>query len=78
MEGLVRYCPDEAALAAVGLVGPAQIEWLDRVREDLESYRGAMTWLIERGRSAEASGHRVGFDVLLDDPWARGRGPPVV
>ena len=52
----MRYCTREAALAAEGLVGPAQVEWLDRVREDLESYRGALAWLIERGRAAEASG----------------------
>jgi predicted ATPase/DNA-binding XRE family transcriptional regulator len=55
LEGLVRYCTREASRAAEGLVGPAQVEWLDRVREDLESYRGALTWLIERGRAAEAS-----------------------
>ena len=55
MEGLVRYCTNEASLAAKGLIGSAQVEWLDRVREDLESYRCALTWLIERGRSAEAS-----------------------
>ncbi|MGE5815607.1 MAG: ATP-binding protein, partial [Acidobacteriota bacterium] len=55
LEGLVRYCTAEAALAAKRLVGPEQVDWLDRVREDLESYRGALTWLIERGRSSEAS-----------------------
>ena len=55
LEGLARYCTGEASLAAEGLVGPAQAEWLDRVRDDLESYRGALTWLIERGRPAEAS-----------------------
>jgi hypothetical protein len=55
MEGLVRYCTTEAGIAADGLVGPAQTEWLDRVREDLESYRGALTWLIERDRATEAS-----------------------
>jgi len=55
MEGLVRYCTSEASLAASGLIGPSQAEWLDRVREDLESYRGALGWLIERGRAAEAS-----------------------
>ncbi len=55
LEGLVRYCVGEASLAAEGLVGPAQVDWLDRVHDDLESYRGALTWLIERGRSAEAS-----------------------
>ena len=55
LEGLARYCAGEASLAAEGLVGHAQAEWLDRVRDDLESYRGALTWLIERGRAAEAS-----------------------
>jgi predicted ATPase len=54
LEGLVRYCTEEASLATSGLVGPAQVEWLDRVREDLESYRAALAWLIERGRPAEA------------------------
>jgi predicted ATPase/DNA-binding XRE family transcriptional regulator len=55
MEGLVRYCDAEASLAAAGLVGPSQAEWLDRVREDLESYRAALTWLLDRGRPAEAA-----------------------
>jgi predicted ATPase len=54
-EGLVRYSTAEAALAAQGLVGSAQGEWLDRVREDLESYRGALAWLIDRDRPVEAS-----------------------
>jgi len=54
MEGVVQYCVANAALVAEGLVGPAQVEWLDRVREDLESYRAALAWLIERGRSTEA------------------------
>ena len=55
MEGLVRYCAAEASLAAEGLVGRAQGEWLDRVRNDLENYRSALTWLIDQGRPAEAS-----------------------
>jgi predicted ATPase/DNA-binding XRE family transcriptional regulator len=54
MEGLVRYCTAEASLAAEGLVGPAQAEWLDRVREDLESYRSALAWLIDHDRPTEA------------------------
>ena len=54
LEGLVRYSTAEASLAAEGLAGPAQVEWLDRVREDLESYRGALAWLIDRDRPAEA------------------------
>ncbi len=55
LEALARYCTSEASLAAEGLVGPAQADWLDRVRDDLENYRGALRWLIERGRAAEAS-----------------------
>ena len=55
-QGLARYCADEASQAAAGLVGPAQAEWLARVHDDLENYRRALAWLIERGRAAEASG----------------------
>jgi tetratricopeptide (TPR) repeat protein len=55
LDALARYCTREASLAAEGLVGPAQAAWLDRVRDDLENYRGAMRWLIACGRSAEAS-----------------------
>jgi tetratricopeptide (TPR) repeat protein len=55
LEGLVRYCAREARLATDGLVGPAQVEWLDRVREDLDSYRAALAWLIERERGVDAS-----------------------
>lgn len=55
MEGLARYSMSEASLAAEGLIGRAQVEWLDRVREDLDSYRGALTWLVDRGRPAEAA-----------------------
>ncbi|HET7218324.1 MAG TPA: helix-turn-helix domain-containing protein [Vicinamibacterales bacterium] len=54
LEGVVRYAISEATLAAAGLIGPAEAEWLDRAREDLESYRSAMSWLIERRRPAEA------------------------
>jgi predicted ATPase/DNA-binding XRE family transcriptional regulator len=55
LEGLARYCVAEAALAADGLVGTHQISWLDRVRQDLESYRIALGWLIDQERSADAS-----------------------
>jgi predicted ATPase len=55
MDGLVRYCRREASMAIGGLSGPGQVEWLDRVREDLESYRSALAWLLERRRVAEAS-----------------------
>ena len=55
MDGLARYCIGEASRAARGLMGPSQVEWLSRVRDDLESYRAALAWLIERGRAADAS-----------------------
>jgi predicted ATPase/transcriptional regulator with XRE-family HTH domain len=54
-DGLVRYCTGEAALAGEGLLGQAQVEWFDRVHNDLENYRHALAWLIERNRSAEAA-----------------------
>src|SRR5829696_640419 len=55
MAKLAQYCTTQASLAADGLIGSAQAEWLDRVRDDLESYRGALTWLIDRGNPAEAA-----------------------
>jgi len=54
LEGLTRFYSDEASKAGAGLVGPAQAEWLDRVRDDLENYRAVLGWLIEHGRPAEA------------------------
>jgi predicted ATPase len=66
LAGLARYCTREADLAAEGLVGPAQAEWLDRVRDDLESYRAALTWLIERGRANEAADISSGLLIF----WA--------
>ena len=51
---LARHCVTQASFAGQGLVGPEQAAWLDRVRDDLESYRGALTWLIERNRPVEA------------------------
>jgi hypothetical protein len=55
LAGLARYSIGEAALAVEGLVAPAQVEWLNRVGEDLESYRSALAWLIEHGRPMQAS-----------------------
>ena len=55
LDGLAGYCVHQAAEAGRRLVEPSQIEWLDRVRDDLDNYRSAMTWLIERGRAVEAS-----------------------
>ena len=54
LEGLARHCGRDAALIATGLVGPAQAAALDRVREDLDTYRAALAWLLEQGRAADA------------------------
>ena len=64
MEGLVRYCIVEASRALEGLVGPTQVEWLHRVHEDLENYRGALRWLIDRDRAAEAADIAWGLRVF--------------
>jgi predicted ATPase/DNA-binding XRE family transcriptional regulator len=61
MERLAGYCTREAAVASEGMTGPAQIEWLDRVRDELESYRSAMAWLIEHTRPAEAAAVATGL-----------------
>jgi predicted ATPase/DNA-binding XRE family transcriptional regulator len=55
LEGLASHSIGEASRAATGLVGPAQAEWLDRVRDDLEMYRASLAWLLEQRRAAEAS-----------------------
>jgi predicted ATPase/DNA-binding XRE family transcriptional regulator len=55
LEGLARYCSRESGGAEEGLVGPSQIEWLDRIRDDLHNYRTALAWLIEQRRSVEAA-----------------------
>jgi predicted ATPase/DNA-binding XRE family transcriptional regulator len=55
MQGLARYCMNEVALAAEGLVGHAQVEWLNRVYHELETYRDAQLWLSEHGRPAAAA-----------------------
>ena len=55
LEGMTQYCLGEAAHASDGLVGAAQLEWLDRVRDDLDIYREALAWLIQQDRPAEAA-----------------------
>jgi len=61
MEGLAGYCTREAALASEGMTGLAQIEWLDRVRDELDSHRSAMAWLIEHTRPAETAAVATGL-----------------
>jgi predicted ATPase/DNA-binding XRE family transcriptional regulator len=71
-QGLVRYCLREAASAAEGTVGPAQAEWLNRARDDLDNYRRAMEWLIEQRRPTDVIG--IAYPLFLF--WGvRGFGP---
>jgi tetratricopeptide (TPR) repeat protein len=55
MEGLARHYAAEAVNAALGLVGLHQIEWLDRVRDELGVYRVLLAWLLEENRPGEAA-----------------------
>lgn len=55
LEGLAQYCSRQAAAAEEGLVGPSQIEWLNRVHDDLHNYRTVIGWLIEQQRVNEAA-----------------------
>ena len=54
VERLAHYCRSEAASADSGLAGPAQAEWLDRVRDELDNYRETLGWLISRQRGDAA------------------------
>ncbi len=63
-EGLVRYCVGEATQAALGLTGVDQAQWLDRLCDDLDNYRTAFTWLIERDRAADAAAIAWGLVML--------------
>ena len=76
LDGLARYCASEASRAEQGLTGPSQIPWLDRVRDDLDNYRGSLRWLIERDRPAEACdiAWRLMFFWLIRGRVPEGRG----
>ena len=54
MDGLARYCVATAATAEEKLIGLTQGEWLARVRDDLETFRSGLSWLIEHDRLSEA------------------------
>jgi predicted ATPase/DNA-binding XRE family transcriptional regulator len=55
LEGLAAYCAREAQAARTGLTGPSQVEWLDRIRDDLDNYRTTLDWLCERQQASEAA-----------------------
>ena len=55
LEGLTRYAHEQAALADLGLVGPSQAEWLDRVQADFDTYRAALAALLDQERVEKAA-----------------------
>jgi predicted ATPase/DNA-binding XRE family transcriptional regulator len=52
---LAHYCLNRSERAGYGLVRSEQAAWLDRVRDDLESYRVTLAWLIDRKQAADAA-----------------------
>lgn len=71
---LLAYARDRASSAAVGLVGPQQVVWVHRVRDDLPTYRAALKLLIARGRAVEAAEilSRLNFFWLIRGHTAEG------
>lgn len=65
LAGLARHCADEVTSAVDGLGGPAQGEWLDRIRDDVESYRAILDWLIARGRHDDAADIAWGIGLFF-------------
>ena len=45
---LARYCRAEASAAEIGIDSIHQAEWLDRVRDNLDNHRQALSWLLDR------------------------------
>lgn len=52
---ITDYCVREAAAAWNQLVSPAQAEGLNRVDDDIETYRQALAWLVADDRAADAT-----------------------
>jgi hypothetical protein len=62
-EALTRHCAREVSLAADRLTGPAQPEWLDRIRDEFDTYRFVVSRLIDRDRHSEAG--EIAFGLAL-------------
>jgi tetratricopeptide (TPR) repeat protein len=63
MDGLIRHATREARLAADGLIGHDQAAWLERVRQDRETYRLVLSWLLHHGRAPEAA--EIGWRLIF-------------
>jgi len=69
---LAHYCLREAFRAEDGLIGPMQVEWLDRVRDNLDNFRLVLAWLLDHRRGAEAC--TIAWGIMFF--WLiRGRAP---
>ncbi|OLB80033.1 MAG: hypothetical protein AUI14_08345 [Actinobacteria bacterium 13_2_20CM_2_71_6] len=49
------YFLDLAERSAVGLTGPEQSEWAERLEQDYQNLRGAIRWTMSRGAAADAA-----------------------
>jgi predicted ATPase len=49
------YFLDLAERSATGLTGPDQTEWAERLEEDYQNLRGAITWTLMRGAATDAA-----------------------
>src|SRR5262249_36602427 len=67
-------CIAESAEALPGLYGPDQAAWLDRTRDDLETYRTALHWLLDNGRPSDAAEimWRTSFFWMIRGPASEG------
>ena len=56
-----RYFLDLAERSAVGLTGPEQAEWAERLDEDYQNLRAAIRWTLSRGAIVDAAGICLGL-----------------
>ena len=59
------------------LVGPREEEWLDRIEEELDNLRTALSWALERGESEFGLRLAGALPVVLVEAPARRRGTQV-
>ncbi len=76
--GLARYCLQEAASAAEGMVGAAQAEWLNRARDDLDNYRRALRVAHRAASSRGRDRYRLPAVPVLGSSRSRARGARLV
>jgi predicted ATPase/DNA-binding NarL/FixJ family response regulator len=70
-----RWCIELASTAAEGIQGSEQLNWLGRLDIELDNIRGALAWLQERERIAEAQdlAGAVSIYLLIRAYYTEGR-----